>query len=253
MIVLLSPAKTLDFENPGIDSFSLPTMLDQTERLVNVMQKKSAGKLKKLMNISDQLADLNVIRYKHFEASHTLKNAKQSILSFKGDVYRGLAVEDFNDEDLEFAQARIRILSGLYGVLKPLDLIQPYRLEMGIGLKTTRGKNIYEFWKNRITDSLNNDIEHEKTQCVINLASKEYFSAIKPSKLAGPAYHFHFKEYRNGELKFLSFNAKRARGLMAKYIVKNRIDDPESCKGFNFENYAFDFDLSDEFNWVFTR
>lgn len=253
MIILLSPAKSLDFSESGFKDFSNPILQDQANRLVGFLKKKSPNKLKKLMSISDDLAKLNADRFNSFTEVQTPDNAKQAIFAFQGDVYRGLNVSDFNEEDLKFSQKYLRILSGLYGVLKPLDLIQPYRLEMGTRLKTRRGSNLYQFWGKRITEQLNNDIANRKEKIFVNLASKEYFSSLKSKLIDGNVYHMHFKEYRNGELKFLSFNAKKARGMMARYVIKNQIEKLEGLRKFDLENYQFDPDLSDEHNWIFTR
>ena len=253
MIILLSPAKSLDFSNQGLKEYSEPVMLDQANRLIGFLKKKSPNKLKKLMSISDDLAKLNAERYQSFSEIQSPKNSRQAIFAFQGDVYRGLNATDFDRNDLEFAQQHLRILSGLYGILKPLDLMQPYRLEMGTRLKTRRGENLYKFWGNRITQRLNEEIENGKENVFINLASKEYFSSIKPKLLNGRVYHINFKEYRNGQLKFLSFNAKKARGLMTRYIIKNRIETLDKIKEFNTESYQFDPELSDESNWTFTR
>jgi cytoplasmic iron level regulating protein YaaA (DUF328/UPF0246 family) len=205
------------------------------------------------MSISEKIAEENVERYKSFNLEHTQKNSKPAILAFKGDVYRGLDNDNLSKENLHFAQDHVRILSGLYGLLRPMDLIQPYRLEMGSRLKNRRGDNLYRFWGSRITDLLNEDLENQKEKLVVNLASKEYYSSLKEKKINAPVLHINFKEYHNGDLKFLSFNAKVARGLMTKYIIKNRLNSLESIKGFNLENYAFSEECSTDKEWLFTR
>ncbi|WP_235296188.1 peroxide stress protein YaaA [Portibacter marinus] len=253
MITLLSPAKTLDYSEDGKFGHTMPRLLDHSLRLVDNLKKKNSKKLQDLMNISKDLADLNVDRYEQFSSDFKEENSKPSILAFKGDVYVGLEAESFTENEMEFAQEHIRILSGLYGLLRPLDLMQPYRLEMGTSLKTTRGRNLYEFWKSRITDLLNEDLENQDNKTILNLASNEYFKAIKKKKLNGNILEVNFKEDREGELKFISFNAKKARGLMSRYIVKNRIDNPEDLKGFDYEGYYYSADHSQDDEWLFIR
>ena len=179
MIILLSPAKTLDFSPSEVKEFTTPRLLDKSQTLVNLLKKKSANSLKKLMGVSDNIAQLNVERFQNYARPFTLDNAKQSVLAFKGDVYTGLEAEGFGEEDLAFAQKHLRILSGLYGLLQPMDLMQPYRLEMGTKLKVSRKKNLYEFWDKKITQLINEDLAKSGTDVVINLASKEYFHAVK--------------------------------------------------------------------------
>lgn len=253
MITLLSPAKTLDYSQDGKYGHSEPRLLDNSMRLVDVLKKKSSGKLQKLMGISKNIADLNVERYHNFSQTFTTENSKPAVLAFKGDVYLGLEADTFTKEEMAFAQNHLRILSGLYGLLRPLDLMQAYRLEMGTALKTTRGKNLYQFWKNRITDLLNEDLESHENKVVVNLASNEYFKAINKKKLNGELLSVNFKEERNGELKFISFNAKKARGFMSKFIVNNGIDSIENLKGFDTEGYYFSEDHSSENDWLFIR
>ena len=205
------------------------------------------------MDISDKLAQLNRERFDRWSLPFNSSNAKQAILAFDGGVYSGLRANTFSDKDFGFAQDHLRILSGLYGILKPLDLIQPYRLEMGVSFQNPKGKNLYDFWKQSITDNLNNTLKKHPSPVIINCASVEYFSAIDLSKLKGSILSIVFKEYRNGELKFISFNAKKARGLMTQYIVKNKIDDHTNIKDFNYEDYKFDSKLSEDSKFVFTR
>lgn len=253
MITLISPAKTLDYNTDGNFSSTKPRLVDDTLRLVDTLKKKNSKKLQDLMSISKPLADENVERYQNFTPEFTSDNSKPAILAFKGDVYLGLEAENFKKEDMEFAQDHVRILSGLYGLLRPLDLMQPYRLEMGTSLKTTRGKNLYEFWKDRITQLLNEDLTSHKEKIIINLASQEYFKAVKTKKLNADILNINFKEERDGELKFISFNAKKARGYMTKYIVENKIDTVEHLKGFDTEGYYFSQEHSAEKDWLFLK
>ncbi len=254
MLLLLSPAKTLDYTEPATDLHDQPRLLSDSQPLIDILKDKSESELMDLMKISEDLATVNRERYQDFEVPFDLNNAKQSVLAFKGDVYVGLGAEDFSEDDLKFAQTQIRILSGLYGVLRPLDLMQPYRLEMGTKLQNERGKNLYEYWGNRITELLNADLNaNGQDKSVVNLASKEYFSAVKPKNLAGKLYHIDFKEHRDGKYKIIAFYAKKARGMMARYAVKNRITTPEGLKAFDMDGYAFNAELSTDQHFVFTR
>ncbi len=252
MIVLLSPAKTLDFEPTNEREFSQPRFLGKSESLVKELRKKSARSLKKLMNVSDNIATLNVERFQQFETPFSLDNAKQAALAFKGDVYQGLQADTFSEEELAFAQEHLRILSGLYGLLKPLDLIQPYRLEMGTSLKKGRKKNLYEFWDKEITELINEDLKTQGGESILNLASKEYFKAVKPELLAGRLVTVTFKENRNGTYKVISFNAKKARGAMARMIIQHRIEDLEAIKGLEVDGYNFNEEMSSEAEFLFT-
>lgn len=254
MITLLSPAKTLDYQNPsGAKKASQPEMLDQSERLVDVLKKKSPKKIEKLMNVNSQLAELNYQRYQEWSTPFNGQNSKQAIHAFQGDVYRGLNADSFDERDLEFAQEHLRILSGLYGLLKPLDLMQAYRLEMGTKLRTTRGKNLYEFWKDRITDKLNEAFEGEEDPIVINLASNEYFKSINPKKLKARVITPTFKDLKNGEYKFIQTYGKEARGYLTRFIIKNKVNDPEEMKAFNLEGYYYSSEMSSEDQPVFLR
>ncbi len=253
MITLISPAKTLDFTEEKIIETSQPRLVDDSYKLIDVLKKKSSKKLQAMMSVSKNIADLNVSRFNEFEKEFTTKNSKAAILAFKGDVYLGLEASTFSDDEMVFAQEHLRILSGLYGLLRPLDLMQAYRLEMGTSLKTTRGKNLYAFWKNRITDLLNEDLQNHKDKTIINLASQEYFKAINQKKLAGKLININFKEEKDGELKFISFNAKKARGFMSKYIIINSIDNADDLRGFNTENYYFSEENSTPTDWLFIR
>ena len=252
MILLISPAKTLDFSETGLTNHSMPRLLADSEKLVSVLKKKSARSLKKLMSVSDNIAELNVERFQNYQTPFTLDNAKQAVLAFKGDVYTGLQADTFDANDLDFAQKHLRILSGLYGLLTPLDLMQPYRLEMGTKLRNGRKKNLYEFWDKKITELINADLEASGSEIVLNLASKEYFHAVKPALLKGKLIHVHFKELRNGTYKVIGFNAKKARGAMSRQIIQNRITSVEKVKPLNIDGYTFNSTLSDDQNLVFT-
>ena len=254
MITLLSPSKKLNFEPQNIvDNYTQCEFIKSAEILANKAKNFTENDLKELMDISDKLAQLNRERFDRWSLPFNSSNAKQAILAFDGGVYSGLRANTFSGKDFGFAQDHLRILSGLYGILKPLDLIQPYRLEMGVSFQNPKGKNLYDFWKQSITDNLNDTLKKHPSPVIINCASVEYFSAIDLSKLKGSILSIVFKEYRNGELKFISFNAKKARGLMTQYIVKNKIDDHTNIKDFNYEDYKFDSKLSEDSKFVFTR
>ncbi|MGB1217643.1 MAG: peroxide stress protein YaaA [Saprospiraceae bacterium] len=253
MIVLLSPAKTLDESHAEYDFHSVPRMLAQSEELVANLKTKGSEDIQKLMKVSAKIADLNVARFNEFSTPFSEENAKPSILMFKGDVYTGFDASTLDKKGLEFAQKHIRILSGLYGVLRPMDLMQSYRLEMGTRLENKKGKNLYEFWGKEITEKINEDLIDSEGETIINLASKEYFSSVKPKELKGELIHLNFKEERDGKFKIISFNAKKARGVMARYIVDHEITKPEALKAFNLDNYIFNDELSSEKEWIFTR
>ncbi len=254
MIILLSPSKTLDFKHPSpVQAHTLPEMLDESQALVTILHKYTPAKLAKLMDISDKLARLNVQRYRDFSTPFTPGNAKQALLAFRGDVYDGLEADSYSEEDFTFAQAHLRILSGLYGLLKPLDLIQPYRLEMGTKLPNARGKDLYAFWGERITQALNRELQGMENKLLINLASEEYFKAVQPKALEGKLLNIVFKEKRKGKLQVIALLAKKARGMMASFIVRKRLTEPDGIKFFREGDYRFDAELSDRSNWVFTR
>ena len=253
MLMLISPAKTLDYTGADHSQFTMPAFLAQTQVLAKQLSTCDAAELSDLMKISDKLAELNYQRYQDFETPFTLENAKQALLVFKGDVYKGMSVEDYSDEDLAFAQDHLRILSGLYGVLRPLDLMQPYRLEMGTKLATEKGKNLYEFWGTQITDSLNADLESDDDPCLVNLASNEYFKSVDLKTLNARVLNIDFKENKEGDYKIIAIYAKRARGLMADYVIRNRIETVEALQGFDLEGYTFRDSLSEPDNWVFCR
>ena len=252
MLTVISPAKTLDFDTPpATRKSSIPVFTKQTGDLIKIMKDKSAKDLSKLMGISPKLAELNAERYQSFRVKP--EGAKQAILAFKGDVYIGLNVEGYTERDFTFAQKSLRILSGLYGVLKPLDLIQPYRLEMGTKLKNTKGKNLYKFWSDNLANSLSTELSGHRNKSLINLASNEYFNAIDQKCLPGKIITPVFKDYSNGTYKVLSFFAKKARGAMATFIIQNRINRPEDIKAFGDDGYVFNENYSSEDKWVFTR
>lgn len=253
MIVLLSPAKSLDLTPVETETYSQPRLLEKSEELVGVLRKKSSKQLQKLMNVSEKIADLNVGRYENFSPPFDLENAKPSMYAFNGDVYTGLNASDFVGDEIEFAQKHIRILSGLYGLLKPLDLMQPYRLEMGTKLKYRRKNNLYEFWGSTITELLNQDLAESGSDVVVNLASKEYFNSIQPEVLNGKILNIEFRENRNGLLKVISFNAKKARGRMANLIVTEGVTDPEQLKDLNVNGYVFDEERSDKETYLFVK
>ncbi len=253
MIVLLSPAKTLDFSATQPSGHSQPRLLDRSETLVGELRKKSVRDLQQLMGISEDLAVLNAERYADFRTPFSPDNAKPAILAFRGDVYTGLQAETLSKEALDFAQRHLRILSGLYGLLRPLDLMQPYRLEMGTRLKNEHGKNLYAFWDDQITRLIEQDLEKLGSRLIVNLASKEYFRALHPKLLNAEVYDIHFREKRNGEFRFISFNAKKARGQMARFIVEERITDIDRLKAFEEDGYALHAGLSDGKALYFTR
>lgn len=236
MITLISPAKTLDLSTPNFDSYTFPDFQKETMELVSIMKKKSLEDLKKLMDISDNLAELNKKRYSDFQKIFDTQNSKQALLAFKGDVYTHIEVEEFSKEEFNFAQNHLRILSGLYGLLKPLDLMQPYRLEMGIRLENKRGKNLYEFWGKRIAKAIN---EVALGQPIVNLASTEYFKAVDEKEVKSPIVTPVFQEFRNGKYQIIGLFAKQARGMMVNYIIKNKINEPELLKEFNDAKYEF--------------
>ena len=254
MITLLSPSKKLNLDSQDIiDHYTQCEFIKSAETLANKAKNLTENDLKDLMDISDKLAKINRERFDRWALPFNQENAKQAVLAFDGGVYSGLKADTFSDKDFTFAQDHLRILSGLYGILKPLDLIQPYRLEMGVGFQNPKGKDLYAFWKESITKSLNKTLKKHSSPIIINCASIEYFSAIDLSKLNGDILSIVFKEYRNDELKFISFNAKKARGLMTQYIMKNKIDKSSDIKDFNYEDYKFDSKLSEDNTFVFTR
>jgi len=254
MLILISPAKTLDYQSPlATERYTQPELLDHSQQLISEVRKLSAPQIATLMGISDKLADLNATRFHDWQPDFTPANARQAILAFKGDVYTGLQAETFSEADFDFAQKHLRMLSGLYGVLRPLDLMQPYRLEMGIRLENARGKDLYQFWGEIVTDKLNEALQVQGDNVVINLASDEYYKSVKPKKLNAEIVKPVFLDEKNGKFKVISFYAKKARGLMSRYIIENRLTTPEQLKAFNSEGYFFDEEASEKGDLVFKR
>jgi cytoplasmic iron level regulating protein YaaA (DUF328/UPF0246 family) len=254
MIIVLSPAKSLDFKTPPtIREHTQPAFLVQSQLLINQLRQYSPAEISQLMSISDPLAVLNVTRYAEWAQPFTEQNAKQALLAFNGDVYEGLDAASLSLSDLQFAQTHLRVLSGLYGLLRPLDLMQAYRLEMGTRLANPSGKDLYAFWGERITDGLNALALESGAKALVNLASEEYFKSIKPKKLAVPVIQPVFEDWSAGKFKVVSFYAKRARGLMARFAIVQRIKSPVGLKKFASEGYAYEADASDEKHWVFRR
>ncbi len=254
MLILISPAKTLDYQSPlATHRFTQPALLEYSQQLIEQARKLSAPQIATLMGISDKLASLNATRFHEWQPDFTPDNARQAILAFKGDVYTGLQAETFTEADFEFAQQHLRMLSGLYGVLRPLDLMQPYRLEMGIRFATSAGKDLYQFWGDTITDTLNSVLDAGQDDVVINLASDEYFKAVKTKKLHAPVIKPVFLDEKNGKFKVISFYAKKARGLMSRYIIQQRHTRPEQLSAFNAEGYTFASAVSTDQELVFKR
>ena len=254
MITVLSPAKKLDYESDiCTEKFTIPEGLDRSAQLINKLQKTSKKGISELMSLSDNLTNLNVERYASWNEDFTEGERRQAILAFKGDVYQGMKNDELQPEDLQFAQDHLRILSGLHGLLRPLDLIKPYRLEMGTKLSVRGKKNLYAFWGDEITNRLNKALEASGNDTLCNLASGEYFKAVNEKKLKGKIITPVFKDMKNGKLKVIFLYAKQARGMMSGYILRNRINNAEDLKGFSDGGYRFTEGLSDETNWVFTR
>lgn len=254
MIIVVSPAKSLYEQAPvRLEKYSTAEFLPEAEKIVSILKKKKPEQLATLMGISSKLAELNFQRFQEWALPFTPENSWQAALMFNGDVYQGLKAETFSETEFDIAQQKLRILSGVYGLLKPLDLIQPYRLEMGTSLAVGRKKNLYEFWQTKITTKLNHELAESDQKILINLASNEYFGAIEVKKLKARIITPQFKEHRNGNYQMVSFFAKRARGLMSRFIIQNNISDPEELKAFDLEGYYFNNPISKGDNWVFTR
>lgn len=254
MLALISPAKTLDYETALPSSnFTQPRLLDQSEQLIEVCRELSASQLVSLMSVSEKIAQLNVARFQDWQTEFDFANARQAIFAFKGDVYTGLDAYALNDSQLDFAQQHLRMLSGLYGLLRPLDLMMPYRLEMGTKLQNPRGSNLYEFWGKRITDLIQQDLQHTNSQILLNLASDEYYKAVKESALDAQIIKPVFLDQKNGKYKVISFYAKKARGLMARFVIEQQIQQVEDLKAFNSEGYYFDAENSNAKELVFKR
>lgn len=254
MLYVVSPAKNLDYETPAvIDDFTLPQLMEDAQELAEVCVKLTPQDLSSLMHISDKLAGLNAARFAQWQPDFTPENAKQAILAFNGDVYTGIEATTFSPVDFEYAQQHLRILSGLYGLLRPLDLMQAYRLEMGTKLENPRGKNLYEFWGSIITDKINEQLAATDSKVLVNLASTEYFKSVKKKQLNAQLVTPAFKDWKNGQYKMISFFAKKARGLMVQYLIKNQIDDVEGLLKFDLDGYVYNPELSKPDEPCFTR
>lgn len=253
MLFLISPAKTLDESPTVLEMASEIPFPKETQELVAILRKFDANEIAKLMEVSEKIAKLNQERFLSFEKTFDKSNSKQALLMFKGEVYLGFELAKYTTAEYTFAQKHLRILSGLYGLLRPMDKIQPYRLEMGRNLMTKKGKNLYEFWGNKITTAINTAMAASESAILINLASQEYFAAVNQEKIKGKILNISFKDNRNGKLQIISFNAKKARGLMANYIIMNKITEHEALKSFQENGYIWREDLSNESEWVFVK
>ncbi|MEO6698869.1 MAG: peroxide stress protein YaaA [Paraperlucidibaca sp.] len=255
MLIVVSPAKTLDYETP-LPAFVTPTQphyISEASELIDVLKSKPPAEIASLMSLSDKLASLNVLRYNDWQPSFSSPDARPALFAFKGDVYTGLDVSRFSADDLKQAQEHLRILSGLYGLLRPLDYMRPYRLEMGTDLANPRGKNLYEFWGDRLTEAVNAAMAEQGDKVLINLASQEYFRAIQPKKLNGRLITPQFRDEKNGQFKIISFFAKKARGRMAAWLIQERISTPEALLDYSVDGYRYDAGLSRSDAPVFTR
>lgn len=254
MLALISPAKTLDYESAlPTDSHTLPRLLAHSQELIDVSRTLSASEIANLMSVSEKIANLNVERFRDWQADFDFSNARQALFAFKGDVYTGLDAYSLSAADIEFAQQHLRMLSGLYGLLRPLDLMMPYRLEMGTKLHNTRGENLYRFWGTIITDLINEDLAAAQSELLVNIASDEYYKSVKESKIQAEIIKPVFLDQKNGKYKVISFYAKKARGLMARFIIENKLERAEDLKAFNSEGYYFDADSSLKGELVFKR
>jgi hypothetical protein len=254
MLMVISPAKTLDYESTPVTSrFTQPEHLAYSAKLIKQLRKLSPAQLSELMGISDKLAGLNAARFGEWTPDFSPANARQALLAFKGDVYTGLQVEDFSEADFDFAQRHLRMLSGLYGVLRPLDLMQPYRLEMGTRLENAKGKDLYAFWGKHISGWLNEALAAQGDDILLNLASQEYFGAVDRKAFKGRIVDTEFKDLKNGQYKIISFYAKKARGLMARYVIKERVTEVEALKAFDYQGYRYDQASSKPDRLVFLR
>jgi cytoplasmic iron level regulating protein YaaA (DUF328/UPF0246 family) len=254
MLFLLSPAKSLDYDTPlGDLPHTQPLFTKQSAELIQLLREYSPQQIAELMDLSDQLAGLNVARYQAWSPKFTAKNSRQAVLAFNGDVYDGLDARTLKPEDLAWAQEHVCILSGLYGVLRPLDWMQPYRLEMGTALQNPKGQNLYKFWGTQISDYLNERLQADKTPVVVNLASQEYFKAVNTKTLKARVIECVFEDWKGGQYKVISFFAKRARGLMARYAIGKRLTTPRQLEKFNLDGYAYDAAASQADRLVFRR
>jgi uncharacterized protein len=254
MLALISPAKTLDYETAlPTDTYTQPRLLEQSQQLIDVCRKLSATEIASLMTVSEKIANLNVERFRDWNAEFDFSNARQALFAFKGDVYTGLDAYHLKDHDIDFAQQHLRMLSGLYGLLRPLDLMMPYRLEMGTKLKNSRGNNLYEFWGRIITDQINQDLAEIDAKLLVNLASDEYYKSVNEKKIRAEIIKPVFLDQKNGKYKVISFYAKKARGLMARYLIENKLSQVEQLKAFDSEGYYFDAESSSDKELVFKR
>jgi cytoplasmic iron level regulating protein YaaA (DUF328/UPF0246 family) len=251
--MVISPAKTLDYESPlATETYTQPDFLDDACELIDQLKELEPHEVSNLMSISDKLGQLNAERFRTWHTPFTPENARQAALAFKGDVYTGLDADSFSEDDFAFAQSHLRMLSGLYGLLRPLDLMQPYRLEMGTKFENKRGKDLYAFWGNIITDELNRLLANDDG-VLVNLASNEYFKSVRKKALDARIVTPQFKDWKNGQYKMISFYAKKARGLMCRFAIQNRITQADDLKGFNLDGYYFSDEQSSGDNWVFLR
>ena len=254
MLLVISPAKSLDFDSvPATRKHSQPAFLRDAQALVDGLRELGPGELSDLMHISTRLGELNCDRFNEWSPPFTRGNARQAVLAFRGDVYMGMRAWDFSERDFAWAQKRVRILSGLYGLLKPLDLIQPYRLEMGTPFANARGPDLYAFWGDRLTDALRDELDGHRTRTLVNLASNEYWNAVRPERLEARVVTPVFKDLKNGRYKFISFFAKKARGAMIAHVVRNRIDTVKGVKDFDWQGYRFSAEQSTADDLVFLR
>ncbi|MDM1720452.1 peroxide stress protein YaaA [Acinetobacter towneri] len=254
MLALISPAKTLDYETAlPSDEYTQPRLLQHSQELIDVARKLSATEIASLMSVSEKIATLNVERFRDWQAEFDLANARQAMFAFKGDVYTGLDAYSLSAAEIEFAQKHLRMLSGLYGLLRPLDLMMPYRLEMGTKLQNARGENLYRFWGDIITNLINQDLKHNQSALLVNLASDEYYKSVQEAKIQAEIIKPVFLDQKNGKYKVISFYAKKARGLMARFIIENKLERAEDLKAFNSEGYYFDADSSLKGELVFKR
>lgn len=254
MLALISPAKTLDYQSTlPTDEHTLPRLLQQSQQLIDVSRKLSASQIASLMSVSEKIANLNVERFRDWDSDFDLSNARQAIFAFKGDVYTGLDAYHLDEKDFKFAQKHLRMLSGLYGLLRPLDLMMPYRLEMGTRLENPRGHNLYEFWGDIITNLINEDLEQAGSNVLVNIASDEYYKSVKESKIKAEIIKPVFLDQKNGKYKVISFYAKKARGLMARFMIENQLSSIEDLKSFNTDGYYFDAASSLSGELVFKR
>ena len=254
MLALVSPAKTLDYESAlPTDTYTLPRLLEHSQELIDVSRKLTAADLSSLMSVSEKIAKLNVERFNDWQSELNFSNSRQALFAFKGDVYTGLDAYNLNEQHIEFAQNHLRMLSGLYGLLRPLDLMMPYRLEMGTKLQNPRGHNLYQFWGDRITSLINDDLEQANSELLVNIASDEYYKSVIERKIKAEIIKPVFLDQKNGKYKVISFYAKKARGLMARYIIENQLNKAEDLKSFNTDGYYFDAESSLKGELVFKR